>query len=315
MEKGGVPDHIHIGVGGDELPQAFHRVPVGLGLPDIKGDLVLKILPAVGHGVIHMHRVPDEVSQKADGILMEGEGLFQHHAAAVSVVPPGRGGHDRPGRAVHHLPPAFDVVPGIDLYELRTDALHQRDGQRAAGGGIEAGHDVALLYLFQMGPGPGVVLPGGVVGGVDLGVHSLEGLGVVGAVAVPDGVGAPALQDLQRLWHHIHIRGDGDAPPVHLLTHRHLSPKDFRLFGLFKRLVVEHQGGQQQHDPRQHERQAGQLAGHLPAHDEQHKAQDNKYRHKNGAQGGMFLPKSHRGTYPFRPPTVMPWVSFFCTQI
>ena len=226
VEEGGVPDDIHIGVIRDELAQPLHGELFGLGLADIEGDLVLKVLPVVSDGVVHVDRVPDQVGQKAHRIVVEGLGGVDDHAALL--IPPGSGGDRFPRGAVHHLPPALDVVPGVHLHQLAADPPHQRDGQRAARGGVEARHDVALLDLVGVGLGPGVVLPGGVVGGVDLGVGSLQLLRVVGAVAVPDGIRPPALQQLQGLGHHVHIGGDGHPARLMYIGHSFSSHCFFR---------------------------------------------------------------------------------------
>ena len=164
-----------------------------------------------------MHRVPDEVSQKTDGILMERYGLYGH--AAVGVTPLCRG-HGLPGGAVHDLPPAGDVVVRVHLHQLRADALHQRDGHGIAGGGVEAGHDVALLHLVRVCLCPCVILAGGVVGGVDLGVRILELLRKVGAVAVADGVCAPLFQNFQRFGHNVQVGRDSHAPGLSCFIHR-----------------------------------------------------------------------------------------------
>ena len=176
VEEGGVADDVYIGVLCNELAQALHGILVGLGLTHVKGDLVLKIRPAVGGSVVHMHRVPDEVSQKTDGILMERYGLYGH--TAVGVAPLLRR-HGLTGGSIHDLPPAGDVVVGVHLHH------------GVAGGGVEAGHNVALLYLVRVCLCPCVVLAGGIVGGVDLGIRILELLREVGAVAVADGISTP----------------------------------------------------------------------------------------------------------------------------
>ena len=188
MEEGGVADDVNIGVLCNELAQALHGILVGLGLTHVKGDLVLKVRPAVGGGVVHMHRVPNEIGKEADCVLVEGYGL--HGYATVGVTPLFRG-HGLTGGSIHDLPPAGDVVVGVHLHQLRADALHQRDGHGVAGGGVKAGHDVALLYLVRVCLCPCVVLAGGIVGGVDLGVRILELLREVGAVAVADGISTP----------------------------------------------------------------------------------------------------------------------------
>ena len=181
---------------------------------------MLKVLPVVGHSVVHVHRVPDEVRQKADGVLVVGDRLLDDHAAGGLVVAPGRGRDGLASGAVHHFPPAGDVVPGVGLHQFGADALHQGDGQGPFGGGVKGRHDVALLYFIGVGLGPGVVLAGGVVGGVDFGAGVFQFLGKVGAVTVTDGVGAPAVQQFQGLGHYVHIGGNGHAAAVLHFIHR-----------------------------------------------------------------------------------------------
>ena len=167
-----------------------------------------------------MHRVPDEIGQKAGGVVVERLRLGNHHTARLPLVPSGLRGQGRSRGAVHHLPPALGVVPGIHHHQLTADPLHQGNGQRPAHGGVEAGHDIALLHLVGIGAGPIVVLPCGVVGGIDLGPHLLQLLKEISAVAVPDGVRPPTLEQFQGFGHHIHVGGDGD-PAKFLLFFAH----------------------------------------------------------------------------------------------
>ena len=211
VEEGGVADDVHVGVVCDELAQPLHGEFVGLGLADVEGDLVLKVLPVVGDGVVHVDGIPDEVCQKGHGIFVECLRPGDHHAAGLGVIVPAFRGNGRACGPVHDLPPALDVVPGVDLHQFRADALHQRNLQCAGSRGVEAGHDVALLHLVGIGLGPGIVLPGGVVGGVDLCVLVLKLRGEIGAITVTDGIGAPALQNFQRFGDHVQIRGNGNS--------------------------------------------------------------------------------------------------------
>ena len=212
MEEGGVANDVHIGVLRDKPAQPLHGVFVGLGLAHVEGNLVFEVLPVVGHRVVHVDGVPDQVGQEAHGVVVILLHVLDDHAAGIFVIVPVGGVHDLAAGPVDDLPPALDVVPGVDFHQLVADALHQGDGQGVLHGGVEPGHDVALLHLVGVGLGPGVVLTGGVVGGVHLGVHTLEGLGVIGAVAVTDGVRAPTLEYLQGLGHHVHVSGDGYPP-------------------------------------------------------------------------------------------------------
>ncbi len=71
MEERGIADDVHIRMLCNEFPQTLHGIFVGFRLAHIKCDLMLEIRPAVGGGIVHMHRVPDEVGKETHGILME----------------------------------------------------------------------------------------------------------------------------------------------------------------------------------------------------------------------------------------------------
>ena len=229
VEEGGVAYDVHVGVLRDEAAQALHGELVRLGLADVEGYLVLEVCPAVGDGVVHMHRVPYQVGEEAHGVVVEVLGPVDYDGAAL-LVPAPRGGVERLARrAVHDLPPALYLVAGVDLEELGADALHELYRERPARGGAEAGGDIALLHLVGVRLCPGVILAGGVIRGVDLGVHALELLGIVGAVAVAYGVGAPALEQFEGFGDYVHVGGDGDPSPVALVFAHGIPPALQRL--------------------------------------------------------------------------------------
>ena len=219
MEEGGVADDIDIGVICNELTQPLHGELVGLGLTNIKGDLVFKVLPVIGDCIIHVDRIPDQVGQECHGILMEGFRLGNYNTAGFCMVVPSIRG-DRPtDGTIHDFPPALDVVTGIDFHQLRGNALHQRDLQSTLGCGMEAGHDVALLHFLGIGFCPGIVLTGGVVGGVNLCILILQLGREIGAVAVTDGICTPALHDFQSLGNHIQVGGNCNTASVDIFIH------------------------------------------------------------------------------------------------
>ena len=203
--------NIHIVVLPDEAPQALHGKGVRFRLAHVEGDLVLKVLPAVRHGVVHMHRIPDEVREEAHRVFVIRLRRVKDDTAAFRVIAPCLRRNRRSRAAVDDLPPAADIVARVDLHQLRADALHERNGQRAILCGVKARHDVALLHLLGVRPGPVVILAGRVIGSVDLCARIAQLLRKIRAVAVADGVRAPALHDLQRLRHHVHIRRDRHA--------------------------------------------------------------------------------------------------------
>ena len=62
MEERGVAHHIHIRMAFQKGAQALEAERMRLWLAHIEGDLVLKVLPPVDDGIVHVHRVPDEVA-------------------------------------------------------------------------------------------------------------------------------------------------------------------------------------------------------------------------------------------------------------
>ena len=88
MKKGRVADDIHIRMLRDKSAQPLHGVGVGLWLAHIKRNLLFHIFPAVGHGIIHMHRVPHNVCQKTDRVTVERLRLVDRHVASCLIIRP-----------------------------------------------------------------------------------------------------------------------------------------------------------------------------------------------------------------------------------
>ena len=116
VEERGVADDVHIRVLRDKFAQALHRVPAGLGLAHVKGDLVLEVFPAVGDGVVHVHRVPDQIGEKTYRIFMKSFYSMYYYVSALFVIAPVLRWHHTAGSTVHDLPPALDVVAGVHLH-------------------------------------------------------------------------------------------------------------------------------------------------------------------------------------------------------
>ena len=181
---------------------------MGLGLAHIERDLMLHALPIVDDRVVHVDGVPDQVGQEADRVLVVGGGGVDDNALGCCVIMPRSGIQRLARRAVDDFPPAGNIVVVVDLHQLAADARHQGDGQCAVLGGVERGHDVALLGLIGVRLRPGVVLAGGVIGGVDLGSGVLQLLRELSAVAVADGIRAPAFEQVESFRNSVHISGD-----------------------------------------------------------------------------------------------------------
>ena len=192
MEKGRIADDIYIRMLLAEPAQALHRILMRLWLPDIESNLVLKILPAIGHGIVHMYRVPDKVCQKADSIFMKKLCFMNHNTAGSFLVFPPAGRQDFPAGTVDDFPPACDIIPGIDLHQFIRYALHQGKRKLFFHRSIKSGHNVALLYLIRVRLRPFVVLAGCIICRIYFCSGPGQLLWKFRAVTVADCIGTPA---------------------------------------------------------------------------------------------------------------------------
>ena len=217
MEERRVANHVHIGMLLDEAAQTLHGKLMGLGLANIERNLMLDILPVVDNGVVHVNRIPDEIAQEGHRVFMIRRRMLNHDAP-VRIMPFIRG-QRLAGRAVDDLPPAADIVAGIDLQQLGREVFHQTDRQRTLACHLESGHDIALLHLVGVRLRPRVVLAGGVVSRIHLCAGIAKLLREVGSVAVADRVRSPSFAQFKRFGHNVHIGRNGYAPAVLLLVH------------------------------------------------------------------------------------------------
>ena len=118
MEERGEPENINIRMLFNELTQTLHRIFMRLGLSHIKGDLMLHILPVIYNSVIHMYRIPHDISEEAHCIIMEGNALNFHLTGSLVIRPAVRGNHF-PGAPVNDFPPAPDIIPAVGCEHIR----------------------------------------------------------------------------------------------------------------------------------------------------------------------------------------------------
>ena len=119
MEKCGVADHINMGIVLNKFPQPLHGKLFCLRLAHVKGDLLFKVCPSVCHGIVHMYRIPHDVCQEADRIVVEFFCSMNSHISGLFAVIPLVCRHHFSGGTVNDFPPACDVVMGIYLQHIR----------------------------------------------------------------------------------------------------------------------------------------------------------------------------------------------------
>ena len=100
-------------IGLEILPEPVHGKLVCLRLTYIKGDLLFKISPAVGDCIVHVYRIPHDVSQEAYRIIMEFFCSVDDHIPGLAAVLPGRYRNRLTGGSVYDFPPTPDIVPVV----------------------------------------------------------------------------------------------------------------------------------------------------------------------------------------------------------
>ncbi len=222
MEKGGKAHHIHMRIVLTPFLKLLLHIDLCLGLSHIKCQLVRRILPVVGDKIVHMHRIPDQESQKADRILMIGNRL-DHHFSGGLVVLPSIGGHHFPRGPVDDFPPTFRGINSIHLKLLGMESLHKFDTKLISSCRQAVADQIFLLYLLRILHRPVIIFPGSIIGGIDLGVLTQKSFRHSSAITVPQGVSPQLILQTYRFLHHVHICGQcqsaGHFCHLHRLPH------------------------------------------------------------------------------------------------
>ncbi len=204
VEKGGEAHDVNIRIVLAPFFQLFLHIDLRLGLPHVVGQLVGRIFPVVCDEIIHMHRIPDQKREEADGVLVIRNGL-DHNLACRAVVLPAVCGNDLACRAVHDFPPALRRVDRIDFELFCVEAFHKPDAKTFALRRDAVADQVFLLDLLRVLHRPVVILACGVVGCIYFGILVQELFGHGRAVAVAQGICAQQIFQPDRLINHIYI--------------------------------------------------------------------------------------------------------------
>ena len=167
MEKRGKTQYIYIWMLLYKFAQALHGISVGFRLSHIKGNLMFHILPVVDHRIIHMYRVPHNISQETYGIVMERRSL-NGNLSVCFVIGPVPGGNNFACGSVNHFPPTFDIIPAVGRQHVGIEPLHQPDTQKRFCCRVKRRHHIHLLNFVGIGICPCVVFSCGVIGGIYL---------------------------------------------------------------------------------------------------------------------------------------------------
>ena len=125
MEKCCESDNINIIVSVKESAKSVERMCSCLWLTNIKGNLRFNIFPLVDNSVVHMNRVPHNVSKETYRILVERCALVDCYIARCLVISPIGRSNNLTCCAVDNLPPSCDVVTVVDLEHIGIKMIHK----------------------------------------------------------------------------------------------------------------------------------------------------------------------------------------------
>ena len=112
MEECSETYYIYIWVCFQETAQSFQRKLSCKRLAHVKSHLRLYIFPVIYNCVVHMNRIPHNVSKEAYCIIMERNGI-NDHISAFLVITPFVCRNRLACCTVHNLPPALFIIPCI----------------------------------------------------------------------------------------------------------------------------------------------------------------------------------------------------------
>ena len=158
---------------------------------DIERNLVLLVAPPVRQVVVHLDRIPDDVREERDRVLVHQFRAGDMHGIGVLIKRPQGGIHDLIGGAVHDFPVLVRVGVTVRLELLLEEAVHQGNIHDVRFRQDAPGEQVHLRGLVHVQRDPLVVCTGREVGAVDLLAEREHGLVKVCAVGITDGISAP----------------------------------------------------------------------------------------------------------------------------
>ena len=112
MEECSKTHYIYIWMCFQETAQSFQRKLSCKRLAYIKSHLRLYIFPVIYNCIVHMNRIPHNISKEAYCIIME-RNCINHYISTFLIITPFICWNRFTCCTVHNLPPAFFVIPCI----------------------------------------------------------------------------------------------------------------------------------------------------------------------------------------------------------
>ena len=158
---------------------------------DIERNLVLLVAPPVRQVVVHLDRIPDDVREERDRVLVHQFRAGDVHYARFGVHGPLLGRHHGARRTVHDFPVLVRVGVEVRLELLLEETVHQRHVHRVALRQRTLRQQVHLRGLVHVQRDPLVVRAGREVGRVDLHTQRHDLVVQLRAIRVANRVGTP----------------------------------------------------------------------------------------------------------------------------
>ena len=192
-------------MGIQKLTQFFHTMCLCFRLTHIKSNLWLHIFPVIYHSIVHIDRIPHNISQETNGILMKPFCWMNHHIPALFFVSPFTDRNDFPCGTICYFPPFPDIIPVIHLQHCRIQMIHQMYFQTIFRCRMERCHNIHLLNFVRIRFCPFIIFSGCTVSRIDLCSGILQFLRKFRTITVTECICSPLIHDLQCLRHHIQI--------------------------------------------------------------------------------------------------------------
>ena len=187
----------------------------GGGMVDVERDLVLLVAPVVGQMVVHLDRIPDDVGQERNRVLVHRHGSGHVHGILARVQRPLFGRHDFARRAVHDLPIPVRVRVTVRLELLLEETIHQRHIHRIRLRQDTIRQQVHLRRLVHMQSDPLVMRTRREIRTVYLLAKSEHILIKMRAIRVADSIRAPQFGKLLGLLSKILLTRQSEAASTH----------------------------------------------------------------------------------------------------
>ena len=124
MEKCCKSYNVNILMGVKKFAKPFKRMCSCFRLTNVKCYLRLNV-PFIYHRIIHMYRIPHNVSKKTNRIFMERSTVINSNVAAFLVIIPRSRCNYFTRSSVNNLPPSCDIVTVIYFKHIRIKIIHK----------------------------------------------------------------------------------------------------------------------------------------------------------------------------------------------